>query len=1060
MRTNPKKQFLSNTAKSLIRLAGNTLALLVTLTMSAQVLGSATELPGRVVAIWSKGAGKFVRSAGVEGGVPRADRDSYDAGKEGRFLCFSEAGGTFAFMDVMLERYLTHGGGQLTSAVSGIAASRRFTLEDQGNHYYAIRADNGNYVRVNGTGNLVVDAVSITNDAVFAIVPIRNGPNVIMRAYCGDDPYKQLPTIPNEAAQFCLNPADYPVNKVNIGLLQMTPILYSDQQFIAIRKVWNTNRYEDEFILPYTRNLTLDQQMAGLINNIRRIESLGYTFEYVILYHEILANLPAGPWSDARVSSQEEIDLFRTRVMEAFNRGEIDHPYYKAFAMPYQFTPGGGLIQPGGCNAACLAFIKDNFDGMFLEVNGHDYITDNGAPDAALAAVWCRDNGLEFGITSGHATGKDTNYKTMYQAIFSEMAKVGFDKSWDKMHYILHHVYQPYENRLPEWVANTTTENSRWLIENVKPYEAPSISPVMDTDADGITDLQEALNGTYPLGPGDPESAPLSFDDFSTYTPSPTSINGQYGVTGPSLVGFASSGTGKQWTSSTPVAVIGGVFTQGAGQFRSSRAFGTTPLSASGTVFVRARLALSNAAAGVNFSALELTTSVGSDSNSIRLSGNSSGLNINVSGTGGVNSAIIGPASNAMHVWLLELNLTTKAGKVWLDPNLDGFDPGAGAFTFTAPSAFALNGINIATFGASSSVALDELRIGQTWDSIGVTVGAASPTITLAGTLSAVNTTYGSASATPTSFTVTGSNLTPANGNLTVAALSGYEYSTTSGGTYTSTLNLPYTGAVLASTTVYVRLTASATVAGSPYAGNISVSGGGASAQTIASVASAVGKANSVVTTWPTASSIAYGQTLVSSSFSGGVVTPAGGTYAFTSPLDRPGVGTASHAVTYTPAAGYIDNYNPVSGSVSVTVTPNFASWIDFYTFIPVADRDPGADPDKDGLTNAEEYAFGLIPNSSTSCDPITVKLDQTTGTFSYTRTATPATTGITYTVWTSTSLAASDPPGGWTQDTGATEGTVMTAGTVQTVPVTLSGTKPLAGSALFVRVKAVVPAE
>jgi len=35
-----------------------------------------------------------------------------------------------------------------------------------------------------------------------------------------------------------------------------------------------------------------------------------------------------------------------------------------------------------------------------------------------------------------------------------------------------------------------------------------------------------------------------------------------------------------------------------------------------------------------------------------------------------------------------------------------------------------------------------------------------------------------------------------------------------------------------------------------------------------------------------------------------------------------------------------------------------------------------------------------------------------------------------------------------------------MTAGTVQTVPVTLSGTKPLAGSALFVRVKAVVPAQ
>jgi len=60
-------------------------------------------------------------------------------------------------------------------------------------------------------------------------------------------------------------------------------------------------------------------------------------------------------------------------------------------------------------------------------------------------------------------------------------------------------VFQPYGNRLPEWVANTNTENSRWLIEQVMPLEAPSISPTLDTDGDGIPDLLEAINGTYPL---------------------------------------------------------------------------------------------------------------------------------------------------------------------------------------------------------------------------------------------------------------------------------------------------------------------------------------------------------------------------------------------------------------------------------------------------------------------------------------------------------------------------------------------------------------------------------
>ena len=73
---------------------------------------------------------------------------------------------------------------------------------------------------------------------------------------------------------------------------------------------------------------------------------------------------------------------------------------------------------------------------MFLEVNGHDYLSRNEPVDAALAAAWCRANGLEFGLTSGGATNKDTVFKTMYRNIFSEMEKVGFDKSWSGNHYV------------------------------------------------------------------------------------------------------------------------------------------------------------------------------------------------------------------------------------------------------------------------------------------------------------------------------------------------------------------------------------------------------------------------------------------------------------------------------------------------------------------------------------------------------------------------------------------------------------------------------------------------
>ena len=457
-------------------------------------LGSLPYLSGKAVAIWSKGAEQFVRSSGVDDGVLRADRKSYEANDEGRFLCFAEAGNTIAIMDMMLSRYVTHTAGKLASAVGGDPAARRFTLEDQGNNYYAIKANNGTYVRVDGAGELLVDAVSITGDALFAIVPIRTGPNVVMRAYEGW-----------EADFHSQNSADFPVNKVNIGMLQMTPQLYADTQFTDMRAVWNTDQYETEFILPYVdySQVSMTVQVDNLINRIKRMEGLGYTFDYVILYHEILAGLPGGPWSDPRISSQAEIDLFRERVTAAYNAGEVDYPSYRVFCLPYQFASNsvmgfsaGGVPAdtPVGCDAETLEFIKNNFDGMFLEVNGHDYTQRDEDADAAAAAVWCRDNGLEFGITSG-GSGKDAAYKTMYGNIFAKMNTAGFDKSWDGMHYVLHHVHQPLSDRLPEWTTNTTTENAKWLIEQVMPFEAPSIAAV-DTDGDGVADLEEVRAGT------------------------------------------------------------------------------------------------------------------------------------------------------------------------------------------------------------------------------------------------------------------------------------------------------------------------------------------------------------------------------------------------------------------------------------------------------------------------------------------------------------------------------------------------------------------------------------
>lgn len=73
----------------------------------------------------------------------------------------------------------------------------------------------------------------------------------------------------------------------------------------------------------------------------------------------------------------------------------------------------------------------------------------------------------------------------------------------------------------------------------------------------------------------------------------------------------------------------------------------------------------------------------------------------------------------------------------------------------------------------------------------------------------------------PNSFTITGSNLTTAD--ITVGALDGFSFSTTSGGTYTSTLTLTQTGGAF-SQEVFVQF---APVAEQSYNGMIVVNGGG-----------------------------------------------------------------------------------------------------------------------------------------------------------------------------------------------------------------------------------------
>ncbi|MBK8880370.1 MAG: T9SS type A sorting domain-containing protein [Haliscomenobacter sp.] len=108
----------------------------------------------------------------------------------------------------------------------------------------------------------------------------------------------------------------------------------------------------------------------------------------------------------------------------------------------------------------------------------------------------------------------------------------------------------------------------------------------------------------------------------------------------------------------------------------------------------------------------------------------------------------------------------------------------------------------------------------------------AMPTITVSPT-SRTGFTYlqGSGPSSSQSYTLSGANLSPAAGNLTVTGSANYEVSTNNS-TFSGSVNVAYTGSALGSTTLYVRLKAGLS-AGTYNSETVANAGGGASAKNV-----------------------------------------------------------------------------------------------------------------------------------------------------------------------------------------------------------------------------------
>lgn len=132
--------------------------------------------------------------------------------------------------------------------------------------------------------------------------------------------------------------------------------------------------------------------------------------------------------------------------------------------------------------------------------------------------------------------------------------------------------------------------------------------------------------------------------------------------------------------------------------------------------------------------------------------------------------------------------------------------------------------------------------------------------------------------------------------------------------------------------------------------------------------------------------------------------------------------------------------------SVLITEAPatDYDDWAASYSLVGGMEDDD----DKDGLTNGEEHAFGLIPNDGSSVNPITVPLDRSAGTFTF-QCRDQSLTELSFSVWTSTDLSV------WTEDeTASITPGIPDGNQVQQVAVILTEAL-LAEPKLFVQVRA-----
>ncbi|QQS35313.1 MAG: T9SS type A sorting domain-containing protein [Ignavibacteriales bacterium] len=227
----------------------------------------------------------------------------------------------------------------------------------------------------------------------------------------------------------------------------------------------------------------------------------------------------------------------------------------------------------------------------------------------------------------------------------------------------------------------------------------------------------------------------------------------------------------------------------------------------SGTVYYSSLLNVSNAVAGYF---LHLGTGTSAFAARIFVQPSTTAGKINFgfsnSSTATYSTTDFDPSTTYLLIVKYEVSTTGNAS-MWIIPSgipADETSAGTALLTATGSGQATISGIYLRQYNASQNITVDGIRAGTSWTDLfpvsGSPILSASPS-----SLSGFTYVVGSGPSSSQSYNLSGSDLDPASGNITVTGSTNYEVSTDDV-SFSSSVNVAYTGGALSSTPIYVRL--------------------------------------------------------------------------------------------------------------------------------------------------------------------------------------------------------------------------------------------------------------